>query len=223
MAPAVSGESADRAEAVSPRAIAARLGGVVLCGGQGKRLGGVEKGLLSLLGKPLAKYGADRLRPQVSWLAVSANRERQRYEVLGLPVLPDLRPDFPGPLAGVEAAWASLPRHLLFLLTVPGDAPFLPGDLGARLFRGMESCGRRGVYAHDGVRGQFLCALLARGTEPLLRDFLDRGGRRAEEFLQSIGAAAIDFSERAADFWNVNTPEDWERICRRAAEERKGP
>ena len=217
----VSGESPVPAEGAS-REIAARLGGVVLCGGQAKRLGGVEKGLLSLEGKPVAQHAAERLRPQVSWLALSVNRERERYAALGLPVLPDLRSGFCGPLAGVEAAWSSLPRRLSFLLTVPGDAPFLPEDLGERLLRGMEACGGRGAYAHDGVRGQFLCALFARQCEPLLRNFLDRGGRRAEEFLQSIGATAIDFSGRAADFWNVNSPEDWERIRRRAAAEQEG-
>lgn len=198
------------------------MGGILLCGGRGKRLGGVEKGLLPLQGRPLCVHVAERVRPQVSWLAVSANRERERYALLGLPVLPDLRPGFWGPLAGVEAAWAALPPALSLLLTAPGDAPFLPAALGERLFQGMKACGKWAVYAHDGVRGQFLCALFERRCGGLLRDFLDRGGRRAEEFLQSIGAAAIDFSEQPADFWNVNTPEDWERIRRRAAEARGG-
>ncbi len=201
--------------------IATRLGAILLCGGRGMRLGGVEKGLLPLQGKPLCAHAAERLRPQTSWLAISANRERERYAALGLPVLPDRRDGFWGPLAGVEAAWAALPPSLSLLLTAPGDAPFLPRDLGERLFQGMIAGARRSAYAHDGVRGQFLCALFERGSEALLRGFLDRGGRRAEEFLQSIGAAAIDFSDRPADFWNVNIPEDWERICRRAAEEQE--
>ncbi|QSR85176.1 molybdenum cofactor guanylyltransferase MobA [Methylacidimicrobium sp. B4] len=198
------------------------MGGVLLCGGRGLRMRGVEKGLLPLDGKPLCAHAAERLRRQVSWLAISANRERERYAAFGLPVLPDLRPGFWGPLAGVEAAWAALPPSLSFLLTAPGDSPFLPRDLGERLFRGVMAGTTGSAYAHDGVRGQFLCALYERESEGLLRGFLDRGGRRAEEFLQSIGATAIDFSERPADFWNVNSPEDWERIRQRAAEERKG-
>lgn len=171
----------------------------------------------------MVQYAADRLQPQVEWLALSANRERERYAALGFPVLPDLRSGFLGPLAGVEAALAALPQSLFFLLTAPGDAPFLPEDLAERLYHGMAGEGRRSAYAHDGIRGQFLCALFERGCEELLRGFLDRGGRRVEEFLRESGAVAVDFSDRSADFWNVNTEEDWERIRRRAEKEKGEP
>ncbi len=200
----------------------ARIGGILLCGGRALRLGGVEKGLLRLEGKPLFQHAAERLQPQVSWLAISANREREEYAACGFPVLPDLRPGFLGPLAGVEAALAALPLRLSFLLTAPGDAPFLPADLVERLFHGMKAGRRTSAYAHDGVRGQFLCALFERGCEDLLRGFLDRGGRRVEEFLRETGATVVDFSDRAADFWNVNDADDWDRICRRAAQGQGG-
>lgn len=183
-------------------------------------MGGIEKCLLPLLGKPLWVHAAERLRPQVSWIAVSANRESNRYAAAGLPVLPDRRSGT-GPLAGVEAAWEALPPDLSLLLAAPGDSPFLPDDLVVRLFLRMNATGARGAFAHDGARGQFLCALFERRCAESLRDFLDRGERRAEEFLRSIGAAAVDFSDRPADFWNVNAPEDWERILQRAAAERK--
>ncbi|MDD2676059.1 MAG: molybdenum cofactor guanylyltransferase [Methylacidiphilaceae bacterium] len=196
---------------------AARVGGIVLCGGRALRLGGVEKGLLPLEGKPLFQHAAERLKTQVGWLAISANREREEYAARGFPVLPDLRTGFLGPLAGVEAAMAALPPSLSFLLTVPGDAPFLPVDLAERLYHEMVAGQRKSAYAHDGVRGQFLCALFERGCEDLLREFLDRGGRRVEEFLREIGATGVDFSDRPADFWSVNDADDWDRIRRRAA------
>lgn len=175
-----------------------------------------------MAGKPLFQHAAERLQPQVSWLAISANREREQYAALGFPVLPDLRSGFLGPLAGVEAALAALPPSLSLLLTVPGDAPFLPEDLAKRLYHGMALDRRKSTYAHDGVRGQFLCALIERGCEDLLRGFLDRGGRRVEEFLREIGAQSVDFSDRAADFWNVNDAEDWDRIRQRATKGRGG-
>ena len=204
------------------RSPAARIGGILLCGGRSRRLGGIEKGLLRLEGKPLFQHAAERLQPQVGWLAISANREREEYGACGFPVLPDLRTGFLGPLAGVEAAMAVLPPSLSFLLTAPGDAPFLPVDLAERLYHGLVVDRRKSAYAHDGVRGQFLCALFERGCVALLRGFLDRGGRRVEEFLRETGATAVDFSDRAADFGNVNDADDWDRICRRAAQGQGG-
>ncbi|VVM06451.1 molybdenum cofactor guanylyltransferase [Methylacidimicrobium cyclopophantes] len=202
---------------------ATRIGGILLCGGRGRRLGGVDKGLLRLERRPLFQHVAERLRPQVSWLAISANRNEEEYAAFGLPVLSDLRSDFAGPLAGVEAAWTALPSTLSFLLTAPGDAPFLPGDLGERLFREMIVHRAKSAYAHDGERGQFLCALFERECQERLRKFLDRGERRVELFLKECEAVAVDFSDRAADFWNVNIRDDWKRICGRAAKERKEP
>jgi molybdopterin-guanine dinucleotide biosynthesis protein A len=105
--------------------------GVILAGGEGRRLGGVDKGLQELRGRPMVQWVLERLAPQVDTVLISANRNLQRYAAFGCPVLPDRIPDFAGPLAGLHAALTQAATPLV--ATVPCDSPFLPADLVARL------------------------------------------------------------------------------------------
>ena len=105
--------------------------GLILAGGMGRRMGGADKGLLLLHGRPLAALSLERLRPQVGSLFISANRNLDIYAALGPEVLPYLLPDYPGPLAGIHAALSRIETP--WLATCPCDSPYLPSDLVERL------------------------------------------------------------------------------------------
>ena len=113
--------------------------GVILAGGLGRRMGGVDKGLQNLNGRPLVQWVLDRLTPQVDTVLISANQNLLRYGEFGCPVVPDRIPDFSGPLAGLHAALSQSTSPLL--ATVPCDSPFLPADLVQRLHSALETEG----------------------------------------------------------------------------------
>jgi len=105
--------------------------GLVLAGGQGRRMGGVDKGLQPLRGRPLMQHVIDRLRPQVDSVLINANQNLERYAEFGCPVVPDRVGGFAGPLAGLDAGLHATDAPMI--VTVPCDSPFLPHDLVARL------------------------------------------------------------------------------------------
>src|SRR5512141_1711894 len=109
----------------------AQICGLVLAGGQGRRMGGVDKGLQSLQGRPMIEHVIERLRPQVSRVLINANQNLERYAQFGCPVVPDRVGGFAGPLAGLDAGLHR--TDALLIVTVPCDSPFLPHDLVARL------------------------------------------------------------------------------------------
>ncbi|MGB3833937.1 MAG: NTP transferase domain-containing protein, partial [Mesorhizobium sp.] len=111
------------------------MAGIILAGGLSRRMGGGDKGLLMLGDRPLLAHIAARLAPQVQAMALNANGEPERFRDLGLPVVPDTVPGFPGPLAGVLAGldWAAANTQCQAIVTAAGDTPFFPPDLAARL------------------------------------------------------------------------------------------
>lgn len=179
--------------------------GVVLAGGAGRRMGGADKGLLLLGGRPLAQIALDRLRPQVQRLAVSANRNRDAYAAMGVPVIPDGLEGFQGPLAGLLAALESAETPLV--ACVPCDAPGFPADLVVRL---REAMGMRAdaAYAVAAGRSHPVFCLVRSRLAASLRAHLSRGGRRVEKWLRGEGAVAADFGRRDDLFRNLNTPGD---------------
>ncbi|MBI3575217.1 MAG: molybdenum cofactor guanylyltransferase [Gammaproteobacteria bacterium] len=184
--------------------------GVILAGGRGQRLGGADKGLALLAGRPLVEYAIAALTPQVGDLCISANRNLERYAAYGYRVIPDGVAGYAGPLAGLLSAMdiASTP----FVLCVPCDAPAVPADLGARLHAALVREHAVLAVAHDGVRLQPLFAMLHRALAPTLRAYLEEGGRAAGRFMRTQAAAIVDFSDRAQAFVNVNTPGDLRRL-----------
>jgi len=185
--------------------------GLVLAGGQGRRLGGADKGLLAWRGRPLVEPVVDRLRPQVEALAISANRNAAAYARLGLAVLPDrLGPvGTIGPLAGVQAGLDhfDVPGRNALMVTVPVDAPRMPADLVARLLAALVATGAVAAVAHAGGRLQPMFALMRTALRPRLQDFLAAGGRRADAWYEEIEAVPVRFDIPDA-FLNLNTPED---------------
>ncbi|MCC6718831.1 MAG: molybdenum cofactor guanylyltransferase MobA [Acetobacteraceae bacterium] len=189
-------------------AVAAPPVAVILAGGQARRMGGGDKPLRLLDGRTLLDHVLARIVPQVAAVALSANGDPARFAAWGLPVLPDPVPGTPGPLAGVLAGlrWARQ-QGADDLLVVPGDTPFLPHDLVARLRHGRGgaalSCAASGGRLHPVV------ALWRVALEPALAAALAAGERRVQAWMRGRGLAEIDFAITHGDpFANLNTPED---------------
>jgi molybdopterin-guanine dinucleotide biosynthesis protein A len=175
--------------------------GVVLCGGEGRRMGGVEKPLLPLHGRPLAAHVLERLRPQVGPVIVSANRELKTYRAFGHPVVVDVIPGL-GPLGGL----ASIAPHVTtpWLFCCPGDAPRLDGGLVARLASECDDA-RTAAYPHDGERPQYLFLLVRTAVCVSLTSYLEGGSRSVHGWMEEIGGRAVGMPELAKSFVNVNT------------------
>jgi molybdopterin-guanine dinucleotide biosynthesis protein A len=184
----------------------ATITGVILAGGQGRRMGGADKGLQELGGRPMAAHVLERLAPQVGAVLISANRNLERYAELGCPVLPDTLHGYAGPLAGLQAALAQATTPLL--VTAPCDSPFLPADLVARLHDGLVAQqAELAVACADGRAHRAFC-LLRRELLPGLDAFLAAGERRVGLWHASLKVAEVDFSDEAGAFGNINTTED---------------
>lgn len=180
--------------------------GLVLAGGLGRRMGGVDKGLVEYAGRPLVAAAIARLRPQVEALLVNANRNPEAYAAWGHRVVADAVGGFAGPLAGLQAGLAACATPLL--ATVPCDSPHLPEDLVARLRAALEgrADGELALAAAAG-RWQPVFLLCRRSVLPGLEEYLAAGGRRIEDWVRARRHAVVEFADAAA-FANINTPEE---------------
>ncbi len=185
-----------------------RIEAVILAGGRGRRMGGADKGLLPLQGRPLVAHVQAALQAQVARLVISANRNRRQYAALsGVEVCADRWEDFRGPLAGIDAGFAATMAP--WLLAVPADMPGLPDDLVAQLRAGLAD-GTRAVYAQiDGDPVYPLC-LLHRELAADLHDSVQRGEHAVGLWLRRHTARAVAIHGWAALPRNLNTPE---RLC----------
>jgi molybdenum cofactor guanylyltransferase len=177
-----------------------RIWGVILAGGQAKRMGGADKALVPFSDSTLIGHAMARFQPQVEQLAISANGDPARFAALGLPVLPDAASL--GPLAGVLAAldWA---EDADFVASIAVDTPFIPGDLVPRLMLAGAP-----AMAHSGGRDHPTAALWPVGLREPLRAFLDSGVKaRVRDFLDLHHAARAVFAADGA-FDNINTADD---------------
>ncbi len=185
---------------------------VVLAGGLARRMGGGDKPLRLLAGRPLLDHVLDRLRPQVAATILNANGDPARFAGWGLPVVPDGVPDHPGPLAGILAAldWAAAERpDCAWVVSVPGDSPLIPEDLVARLHAERQvaevplACARSDGQTHPPI-GLWPVAL-----REDLRAALAAGERKIDRWTARHGIAHADWPTRPIDpFFNANAPED---------------
>ncbi len=197
----------------SETGLAARdITGVVLAGGRGRRLGGADKGLVRLSGRPLVEYVLAALRPQVGRLVISANRNREAYAAYGVPVLADTIGGYCGPLAGMLGAMRAADTP--FVLTVPCDAPVLPADLAERLATTLIGARADMCVASCGGRMQPVFALMRCTLADRLQEYLRAGGRAAGAWMRRQRAALVDFSDRADAFVNINTADELRRFER---------
>lgn len=184
------------------------VAGVILAGGGARRMGGQAKGGLNVAGRPMLARIEAVLRPQVAALAISVRDEAIAPSGL-VPLLDEA--GFEGPLAGLLAGlgWAER-LGLPWLLTVPNDTPFLPGDLVSRLHGGCG--GALAALAASGGRRHPVIGLWSAACAQPLRDALTRGERRVDPFATAMGAAEVEWPVLPVDpFFNVNTPEDHAR------------
>jgi molybdenum cofactor guanylyltransferase len=183
--------------------------GLILAGGRGSRMGGVDKGLQPYLGRPLASHILERLRPQVGSLMVNANRNLETYRAMGVAVWPDEIPDFPGPLAGMLAGLVHCETHLM--ATVPCDTPSFPRDLVERLACGleMEDADIAVAYTREAgeLRPQPVFCLMKSSLKDALAAFVGAGERKTESFAQRQRGTRVVF-EHGAEFFNINTLEE---------------
>ena len=180
--------------------------GIVLAGGLGQRMGGVDKGFVNFLGKPLVAHVIDRLNPQVEEILVNANRELGRYNALGYEALQDEIAGFAGPLAGFSLG-LQYAKHE-YLLTVPCDSPLLPLDLAQRLLNGMlESRVDIAVASSDGHAHPVFC-LCKKTVLKSLADYLAKDGHKVSAWQKNLEYIEVDFSDCADAFVNINTPAD---------------
>lgn len=189
-----------------------QISGVVLAGGLGRRMGGVDKGLQSLRGRPMVAWVVERLAPQVDELFINANQNAGHYAAFGHRVVPDRIADFAGPLAGLHVA-LSMARYPL-VATVPCDSPFLPGDLVSRLLSGLTAADADFAVARtfDQPHPVF-CLCKSSLLVPLTR-YLEEGGRRFEAWYSTLNSVAVQFDDVAEAFENINTRQDLERFER---------
>lgn len=180
------------------------INAVILAGGQGSRLGGLDKGLLELNKRPLIQHVIDRIQPQVSNIIISANRHIDAYSKFEFNVYEDDIPDFAGPLAGILKALEQSQNE--WLLIVPSDSPFIPDNLVQRLSENIENT--KVVIPHDGKYLHPTFALIHRSLTPSLKEFLQQGERKARVWMQQQEHTIVDFSDQADAFINVNTEDD---------------
>ena len=187
--------------------------GLILCGGRGTRMGGVDKGLQNHHGFPLALHALMRLQPQVGHLLINANRNLSAYESMGVPVWPDPMADYPGPLAG----WLAGLEHCEtpYLLTVPCDSPNFPLDLAARLAAALAEADADIAMAatiEDGRQQvQPVFCLLKSGLLESLVAYLNAGERKIDRWTAQHRCVTVPFNDPAA-FANANTLDELHRM-----------
>ena len=191
--------------------------GLILAGGRGSRMGGVDKGLQMHRGAPMAMHALLRLGPQVGDMMINANRNLSAYESMGAPVWPDTLPDHAGPLAGFLTGLERCETP--YLMTVPCDSPLFPDDLVRRLADALEAAGaeiamaatREGVGAQERLQVQpVFCLMNVNLLESLMR-FTQSGQRKIDKWTAQHRCVEVPFDDAAA-FRNANTREELHKL-----------
>ena len=180
--------------------------GVVLAGGQGSRMGGVDKGLQPFRGQPMVAHVIGRFAPQVEEVLVNANRNLDAYGAFGHRVIADEIAGFAGPLAGFERGLAHASGELV--ATVPCDSPFLPPDLVSRLRASLEREGAQLAVAKTGNQAHPVFCLMRRSVHASLADFLGSGQRKIDRWYAALAIVEVAFDDEAEAFLNINSREE---------------
>lgn len=189
----------------SPRSKNALVTAAILAGGQGSRLGGLDKGVQPIFGRPVVSYVVDALRPYCEAIVICANRHHDVYERFGT-VLPDNLQGFRGPLAGIATALAQCETR--WLLTVPVDTPKPPTELVNRLLGGINA--EKAAVADDGTRRQPLFAIYESTLAASAQNALEHDWA-VWRWQDEIGAVVVDFSDAIESFKNLNTLDDFQQ------------
>jgi len=192
--------------------------GVLLAGGLARRMGGGDKPLRLVAGRPLLDRVIERLRPQVAGLVLNANGDPARFAAYGLPVVADSIPDYAGPLAGILAGldWTAEHRpDCPMIVSVATDAPFLPTDLVSRMVAAVAAEGADLACAASGGQAHPVIGLWpVRLRDDLRRAVVDEGLRKVDVWTGRYRLATAAFRDRPIDpFFNANRPEDLDRAA----------
>jgi molybdenum cofactor guanylyltransferase len=183
-----------------------KITGVILAGGQGRRMGSVDKGLKPLRGKPMVQWVIERFAPQVNEILVNANQNLDTYARFGHRVIPDAIGGFAGPLAGLQRGLAEAGHDLV--ATVPCDSPFLPHDLIARLLAAMQRHDAEVAVARTGGQPHPVFCLCRKSVLPGLTAFLGGGGRKIDTWYSTLRVVEVAFDDEEDAFRNVNTEDE---------------
>jgi molybdenum cofactor guanylyltransferase len=181
--------------------------GLILAGGQGSRMGGVDKGLQPFRGKPMVAHVVERLGPQVATIIINANRSLEEYKAHSNLIVQDSLTGFQGPLAGFYAGMEATQTPLM--LTVPCDSPFLPLDLAQRMVTTMLAANALVAIAKT---GQPVFCLLHICLKNSLADFLSSGQRKIDIWTAQHPCVEVPFDDVHDAFENINTPDDIQRL-----------
>ena len=183
-----------------------KVTGLILAGGRASRMGGADKGLITVNGKCMIEHCIAKLRPQVEQIFISANRNIEQYGQYGFTVLEDHFGEFEGPLAGLLRALEMSKTNPV--LVVPCDAPLVPSELANRLLEFYVEGKTTAVIPHDGARLQMLFGLYSPNAIASLTEYLASGQRKVETWVTSLDHIVVDFSNEKGNFMNINTESD---------------
>lgn len=187
-----------------------KITAVILAGGRAQRMGGEDKGLLPVQGKPMIEYIIDTLKPQVGQILINANRNLERYQQYGYEVISDIMGEYFGPLVGMASGIQKSQTE--YVVTVPCDSPLLPDDLVSKLYNQLQQDDAELAVANDGERMQPVFALLRCDLLPDLLHYLESGGRKIDTWYAQHKTAQADFSKASNAFMNINSPNDQSAI-----------
>ena len=193
---------------------------VILAGGRATRMGGGDKPLKVLRGVPILSHVLARVARHGRGLVLNANGDASRFAPFGLPVVADAEGDFPGPLAGILAGldWAAARGMAGDVLSVPGDCPFIPHDLGERLEEARQAAGVSLACAGSGGWKHPVIGLWPVSLREELRAAMAAGERKIDRFTARFGCATAEWPVEPFDpFFNVNTPDELSEAERLAA------
>ena len=192
-----------------------RVAGLILAGGLGSRMGGVDKGLVELDGRPMVAHVVERLAPQVAELLINANRNAQAYAGFGVPVVADRVEGFAGPLAGLDTGLHAASPDCGWVATCPCDSPFLPLDVVARLLDAAVAAPADVAMARADGQTQPVFLLARRSTAASLVAYLEGGGRKIDRWVEGERHVIVDFDDCPEAFANINTREELTSMGRR--------
>ena len=179
---------------------------IVLTGGRGERMGGRDKGLIELCGKPLVQWVTDSIAPQVDKIFISANRNLEEYRALGFPVIADELKGYQGPLSGIHSTLKKTRNE--FVLVVPTDSPGLPPDLCRKLGTALIESGAEIAVVETGGRMQPVLMLFRSALKPELEIWLQQGSRKVMDWIKSRRYVSVPFANEELLMVNINNSEN---------------
>ncbi|MCK4864463.1 MAG: molybdenum cofactor guanylyltransferase [Gammaproteobacteria bacterium] len=194
--------------------------GVILAGGQAKRMAGQDKGLLNVNGRAMIEIIIERLSPQVNRLIINANRNVEQYRKFNYPVISDDdSTGFHGPLAGMLSALKTSTTQ--YILSAPCDSPFIPANLSTRLLSALIGADADICVVHDGNRMQPVFALIKKELHGSLQSFLNNGDRKIDLWYKQHHTVLVDFSDCDDISLNINTPDELQKLEQKLTEYKK--